>query len=61
MIGFGVVCGWAVLRVLGAERERRVRELRLRIAAQAAELAHSAKPAEASGVSKHPVRSKVVR
>lgn len=61
MIGFGVVCGWAVLRVLGAERERRVRELRYRIAAQAAELAHSIKPADASGATKHPVRSKVVR
>lgn len=61
MIGFGIVCGWAVLRVLGAERERRVRDLRLRIAAQPTDSAHSAKPADTSAAAKPPVRSKVAR
>jgi hypothetical protein len=61
MIVFGVVCAWAVLRVLGAERERRLRELRYRIAVQAADHAHAAASPEKANSDKPPVRSKVVR
>lgn len=61
LIGGGVVCAWAVLRVLGAERERRVRELHHKLAAQAAEAALPAKPAGGSVLGKTAVRSKVPR
>jgi hypothetical protein len=61
LIGGGVVCAWAVLRVLGAERERCVRELHHKFAVQAAEAAHTAKPVGGAVLEKSPVRSKVPR
>lgn len=50
LIVAGVVCAWAVLRVMGSERERRVRELHYRLASATPEAeAHAPKGARAGG------------
>jgi hypothetical protein len=43
---FGLACGWAVLRVLGGERARRVRDLETRLAIEANAAAASEPPAK---------------
>jgi hypothetical protein len=43
---FGAACGWAVLRVLGGERARRVQELETRLVAEAANAAVAEPPAK---------------
>jgi len=62
IIGGGIVLAWAVLRILGAERDRRVRELHHKI--------HAARPPEpppppkfhvVGSQLKRPVHSKVPR
>jgi hypothetical protein len=44
----GIICGWATLRVLGAERERRIYELPHRMALKKALLAKAEAEAQAA-------------
>ena len=62
---FAVIAGWAVLRVIGAERARRVHDLTVNTYLQSKAQALAAAPPEktvpTTGISHPPVRSKAGR
>jgi hypothetical protein len=63
----GIFCAWTILRVLGSERERRIRDLKIIMAAAAPAAAPEPAPSNptkhppAFGRPASPVRSKVAR